>query len=74
LRADQGEAIRHLSITAGGQPRSTSTWKRSRMTTATVTIFVIAILIVAAIAWNTVGGRRDLDRRRHRGRDPGAPD
>lgn len=42
------------------------------MTTATVTILVIAILIVGAIAWNTVG-RRDLDRR-HRGRDPGAPD
>ena len=43
------------------------------MTTATVTIFVIAILIVAAIAWNTFGARRDLDRRQ-RGRDPGAPD
>jgi hypothetical protein len=35
---------------------------------------VIAILIVAAIAWSTFGGRRDLDRRRHRGRDPGTPD
>ena len=44
------------------------------MTTATVTIFVVAILIVAAIAWNAFGGRRDLDRRRHRGREPGAPD
>ena len=28
------------------------------MTTATVTIFVIAILIVAAIAWNAFGGRQ----------------
>jgi hypothetical protein len=44
------------------------------MTTATVTIFVIAILIVAAIAWNAVGGRRDLDGRRQGGWDPGAPD
>jgi len=43
------------------------------MTTATVTILVIAILIVAAVAWNAFGGRRDLDRR-HRGREPGAPD
>jgi hypothetical protein len=43
------------------------------MTTATLTILVIAILIVGAIAWNTFGGRRDLDRP-HRGRDPGAPD
>ena len=41
------------------------------MTTATVT--VTAVLIVAAIAWNAFGGRRGLDRR-HRGRDPGAPD
>ena len=44
------------------------------MTTATVTIFVIAILIVAAIAWNAFGGRRDRDRRRQGGRDPGALD
>ena len=43
------------------------------MTTATVTVLVIAILIVGAIAWNTFGGRRDLEGRR-RGRDPGAPD
>jgi hypothetical protein len=43
------------------------------MTTATATILVIAILIVAAIAWTTWGGRRNLDRR-SRGRDPGAPD
>jgi hypothetical protein len=43
------------------------------MTTATVTIFIVAILIVAAIVWNAFGGRRDLDRR-HRGRGPGEPD
>jgi hypothetical protein len=36
------------------------------MTTATITIFVIAILIVGAIAWTTLGGRRDPDRRRRR--------
>ena len=50
--------------------------KRSRHLSiaATVTIFVIAILIVAAIVWNAFGGRRDLDRRRQGGRDPGAPD
>jgi hypothetical protein len=35
--------------------------------TATATIFVIAILIVAAIAWTTFGRRR-------RGPDPGTPD
>jgi hypothetical protein len=29
------------------------------MTTATVTIIVIAILIVAAIAWRSFGGKRD---------------
>jgi hypothetical protein len=28
------------------------------MTTATITILVIAILIVGAIAWSTFGGRR----------------
>ena len=43
------------------------------MTTATATILGIAVLIVGAIAWNTFGGRRALDRRQ-RGRDPGAPD
>jgi hypothetical protein len=43
------------------------------MTTATATIFVVAILIVGAIAWNAFRGRRDLERRQ-RGRDPGAPD
>ena len=32
------------------------------------------IATVAAIAWNAFGGRRDLDRRRQGGRDPGAPD
>ena len=44
------------------------------MTTATLTIVVIAILIVGAIAWNAFGGKRHLDRRRHRGQDPGAPE
>jgi hypothetical protein len=72
LRADQGEAIRHLSIAAGGQPRSASILERSRMTTATVTILVVAILIVAAIAWNTFGGKRNLNRRR--GQGPGTPE
>jgi hypothetical protein len=36
------------------------------MTTATITILVIAILIVGAIAWTTFGGRRYPDRRRRR--------
>ena len=42
------------------------------MTTATLTIIVIAILIVAAIAWNTFGGKRNLNRRR--GQGPGTPE
>jgi hypothetical protein len=46
----------------GWQPRELSTGRT--MTTATLTILVTAILIVGAIAWNTFGGRRDLDRRR----------
>jgi hypothetical protein len=42
------------------------------MTTATLTIIVIAILIVAAIAWNSFGGKRSLNRRR--GQGPGTPE
>ncbi|MDF2741257.1 MAG: hypothetical protein K0S88_2626 [Actinomycetia bacterium] len=44
------------------------------MTTATLTIVVIAVLIVGAIAWNVFGGKRDLDRRHRRGQDPGTPE
>jgi hypothetical protein len=40
------------------------------MTTATLTIVVIAVLIV----WNVFGGKRDLDRRHRRGQDPGTPE
>jgi hypothetical protein len=42
------------------------------MTTATLTIVVIAVLIVGAIAWNVFGGKGDLERRRRREREPGA--
>jgi hypothetical protein len=47
---------------------------RGAMTTATLTIVVIAVLIVGAIAWNVFGGKGDLDRRRPRGQDPSAPE
>jgi hypothetical protein len=38
------------------------------MTTATLIIVVIAVLIVAAVAWNVFGGRGDLERLRRRRR------
>ncbi len=36
------------------------------MTTETATIFAIAIIIAAVIAWNELGGKEDLDRLRRR--------
>ena len=42
------------------------------MTTATMTIFVVAILTVGALAWDAFGRRRHPDRRRAEG--PGTPD
>jgi hypothetical protein len=42
------------------------------MTTATMAIFVVAILIVGALAWNAFGRRRHPDRRREE--VPGTPD
>ncbi len=44
------------------------------MTTASLTIFIIAILIVCVLAWNAFGGKEDADalRRRWRNRRRGS--
>jgi hypothetical protein len=41
------------------------------MTTASLTISAIAIAIVAVLAWNAFGGKKDLDRLRGRPRRRG---